>query len=280
MGVAPDNPWGFIGLGEMGEPMVSSLLAAGLEVVAFDLDRERLARSAARGAAMASSVAELARAAPVVSICVRDAADLEAVMDGGLAAAATPDTVVLIHSTVGRDACRAAAARLAERDAALLDAPVSGMRMAAETAALTFFVGGRENVLRSVRRGLEAMGRAVIHVGDVGAGQVVKIANNLVAFASAGVVNEAVSVARAAAVDEDRLLDALSHGSARSWVVDNWHFLRREWIASQPGGAAAVEAIIEKDLSLALAAAEAVAVEAPLAALAAEIVPRALSEGR
>jgi 3-hydroxyisobutyrate dehydrogenase len=211
---------------------------------------------------------------------VRDAADLDAVMNDGLLAAATSDTVVLIHSTVGRDACRAAAARLAERGARLLDVPVSGMRMAAEAGALTFFVGGPASVLRSVRHGLEAMGGAVIHVGDVGAGQVVKLANNLIAFATAGVVNEAVAVARAAGVDEQRLLEALGHGSARSWVVENWPFLRREWVASQPGGAAAVQAIVAKDLGLAVAAADAFAVDAPLAALAADRVPAVLADGR
>jgi 3-hydroxyisobutyrate dehydrogenase-like beta-hydroxyacid dehydrogenase len=275
-----NSPWGFIGLGEMGAPMVSSLLAGGLEVIAFDLDPGRLAGAGARGATTASSVAEIARAAAVVSICVRDAADLGAVLDDGLVAAATPETIVLVHSTVGREACVASAARLGERGAALLDAPVSGMRMAAEEAALTFFVGGRERVLASVRAGLEAMGRAVVHVGDVGAAQVVKIANNLVAFASAGVLHEAVSLARAAAVDEDRLLDALALGSARSWVVENWRFLSGEWSASQPEGAAAVRAIVEKDLSLAVAAARAVAVEAPLAERAAELVPGLLAGER
>jgi 3-hydroxyisobutyrate dehydrogenase-like beta-hydroxyacid dehydrogenase len=280
MGAAGNSPWGFIGLGEMGDPMVASLLAGGLEVIAFDVDSERLAHTGARGAATAAGVAELARAAPVVSVCVRDAADLDAVIDGGLAAAAGPETIVLVHSTVGRDACRTAAARLAERGAGLLDAPVSGMRMAAGAGSLAFFVGGRTELLASVRRGLEAMGRAVVHVGDVGAGQVVKIANNLIAFASAGVVHEAVSFARAAGVDEERLLEALSRGSARSWVVENWRFLRDEWVDSQPGGAAAVQAIIEKDLSLAVTAAEAVAVDAPMAAVAAGVVPGILSGRR
>jgi 3-hydroxyisobutyrate dehydrogenase-like beta-hydroxyacid dehydrogenase len=162
----------------------------------------------------------------------------------------------------------------------VLDAPVSGMRMAAEAGALTFFVGGPDSVLPFVRHGLGAMGEAVIHVGDVGAGQVVKIANNLIAFATAGVVDEAVTVARAAGVDERRLLQGLAHGSARSWIVDNWPFIRREWIASQPGGAAAVRTIVQKDLELAVAAADALAVDAPMAALAAGRVPALLADGR
>lgn len=276
MGSTP-GPWGFIGLGEMGQPMVSSLLAGGLEVIVFDVSAERLARSRSRGAVAAADVSELVRRAPVVSVCVRDGADLQAVLGDGLVEAASPQTTVIIHSTVGRDACRRAAARLAARGATLIDAPVSGMRMAAEAGSLTFFVGGAEESLHRVRHGLEAMGHAVVHVGDVGAGQTVKIANNLAAFAGAGVVNDAVSLARSAGVDEDRLLAALAQGSGRSWVAENWRFLRDEWVASQPGGAAAVHDIVEKDLTLAVDAAEALGLEAPFAALAARTVPTILS---
>lgn len=279
-GTARTGAWGFVGLGEMGEPMVANLLAQGLEVVAFDCDQERVGLSAARGAGAAGGVAEVARAADIVSICVREAAQLHAVLDDGLVGAASPSTVVLIHSTVGREACRAAAARLAARGACVLDAPVSGMRMAAEAGTLAFFVSGPVAALDGVRHGLDAMGRVVMQVGDdVGAGQVVKIANNLMAFASAGLVHEVTEFARRADVDEERLLEALSHGSARSWVIENWPFLSREWSASQPGGAAAVRAIVQKDLDLAATTAQEVGVEAPFTALAAGTVPAVLGRG-
>lgn len=274
---ARTGAWGFVGLGEMGEPMVGNLLAQGLEVVAFDRDQDRVALSVARGAGTAGGVAEVARAAEIVSICVRETAQLHAVLDDGLVEAASPDTVVLIHSTVGRQACREAAVQLTARGASVLDAPVSGMRMAAEAGMLAFFVGGPVEALDCARHGLDAMGRVVVHVGDVGAGQVVKIANNLIAFGSAGLIHEVTELAREADVEEERLLEALRHGSARSWVVENWPFLSREWIASQPGGAAAVRAIVEKDLALAASAAEEVGVETPFAALAARIVPAVLS---
>jgi 3-hydroxyisobutyrate dehydrogenase len=121
------------------------------------------------------------------------------------------------------------------------------------------------------------MGRVVVHVGDVGAGQIVKTANNLVAFATAGVVLEAAALAGRAGIDEQRLIEALGVGSARSWVIENWRFLRHEWRASQPGGAAAVEAIVAKDLELAGDAAGEVGVAAPFAALAAQVVPEVLA---
>lgn len=268
--------WGFIGLGEMGEPMAGCLLDQGLDVVAFDHDPARVALVASRGASAAPSVAQVALAADAVSICVRDAAQVDAVLDDGLVEHASSETAVLIHSTIGREACRAAAARLTARGATVLDAPVSGMRMAAEAGALAFFVGGAREAVDRARPGLDAMGRVVLHVGDVGAGQIAKIANNLVAFANAGILHEATHLARAAGLDERRLLAALAEGSARSWAVDNWEFLRRDWVDSQPGGAAAVRAIVEKDLALAAEAAADAGGEARFTALAAAIVPGVL----
>ena len=219
------------------------------------------------------------RDADVVSVCVRDAAQVGALLDNGLVEHATRRTVLLVHSTIGPEACRAVAERLAERGAVVLDAPVSGMRMGAEAGTLTFYVGGPDDALRRVRHGLEAMGRAVLHVGDAGAGQVVKIANNLVAFSTAGVVHEATELARRAGVDESRVIEALAGGSGRSWVVENWSFLRHEWIDSQPGGAAAVRDIVAKDLSLATGAAAEVGMQAPFATLAASVVPDTLGQG-
>lgn len=271
------RPWGFIGLGEMGEPMAGCLLGQGLDVVAFDQDPARVALAASRGATAAASVAEVALTADVVSICVRDAAQVDGVLDDGLVEHASPETAVLIHSTIGQEACRATAARLTARGAAVLDAPVSGMRMAAEAGTLAFFVGGAQEAVDRVRPGLHAMGRVVVHVGDLGAGQIAKIANNLVAFANAGILHEATVLARAAGLDEGRLLAALGEGSARSWAVENWEFLRRRWIDSHPGGAAAVRAIVEKDLALATSAAADAGSEAPFTALAAAVVPGVLS---
>lgn len=274
---ADSGRWGFIGLGEMGEPMVGSLVDEGFDVVAFDRDPARVGLTAARGATAASSVAEVAHAADVVSICVRHAGQVDAVLDDGLLDHASARTLVLIHSTIGREACRAVAARLSAEEASVLDAPVSGMRMAAEAGTLAFFVGGAQDALERVRPGLDAMGRVAVHVGDVGAGQIAKIANNLVAFGNAAVVHEATELGRAAGLDEGRLLAALAEGSARSWAVENWPFLRRGWIDSQPGGASAVRAIVEKDLALAASAAADAGSDAPFTELAAGILPGVLS---
>ena len=270
------RPWGFIGLGEMGEPMAVNLLSHGLDVIVFDRSSERVRLVASRGAAAAGSVVAVAEAADVVSVCVRDAQQLEQVLSDGLAEAVPSGALVVVHSTVGPGPCRRAAERLTRRGVTLLDAPVSGMRMAALAGTLTFFVGGSAQALDRARRGLEAMGAATLHVGDVGAGQVVKIANNLVAFATVGLVDEVAALAAAAGVEEDRLLAALASGSARSWVIDNWRFLRTEWPNSQPGGASAVREIVGKDLGLALATAADLGVDAHFASLAERLVPALL----
>jgi 3-hydroxyisobutyrate dehydrogenase-like beta-hydroxyacid dehydrogenase len=263
----------------MGAPMVDNLLAHGVDVIAFDRDPSRVGSACERGARQATSVASVVRSADVVSVCVRDAAQLGALLDDGLDEHASDRNVLLVHSTIGPEACRAVSERLAAGGAVVLDAPVSGMRMAAEHGTLAFFVGGSSDALERVRRGLEAMGRVVVHVGDVGAGQAVKVANNLVAFGTAGLVHEAIEIARRAGVDERNVIEALAVGSARSWVVEHWSFLRREWIDSQPGGAAAVMEIVSKDLSLATAAASEAGIRAPFAELAERVVPAALAGG-
>jgi 3-hydroxyisobutyrate dehydrogenase len=272
-------PWGFIGLGEMGAPMVDNLLRHGVDVIAFDVDPSRVTAACERGARGATSPASVMGTTDVVSVCVRDGAQLDALLDDGLDEHASERTVLLVHSTIGAAACRALGERLAVRGAVVLDAPISGMRLAAEQGTLAFFVGGSSDALERVRHGLDAMGRVTIHVGDVGAGQAVKIANNLVAFGTAGIVHEATELARLAGVDEERVIEALAVGSARSWVVEHWSFLRREWIHSQPGGAAAVRDIVGKDLSLATGAANEAEIPAPFAELAERLVPRVLAGG-
>lgn len=260
--------WGFVGLGEMGEPMVEHLLAAGLPVRVCDSEPRRLETAVRRGAT-AGPVADLAADCDVVALCVRDGEQAGQVVAAVLAAGPRPGLTVVVHSTVGPDTCRSLAALLAERGIDLVDAPVSGMRMAAAAGTLTFFVGGEPAAVDRVRPGLAAMGTQIVDVGGVGAGQAVKLANNLVAFGTVALVREAAAIGAASGVAPEPLLDALSRGSARSWVVENWEFLTADWPDSQPGGVAAVRDIVAKDLTLAADA----GATAPFAELAARIVP-------
>lgn len=271
--MARSGAWGFIGLGEMGEPMVGNLLQAGIPVTVFDRSPERMALARDRGAVVATDVGEVAHTSDVIAICVRDGGQLEAVLADGLEQATRSGAIIVLHSTVGPNTCREIDRRLAARGVSLLDAPVSGMRMAAVAGSLTFFVGGSLEALEQARPGLDAMGERIFHAGEVGAGQAVKLANNAVAFGTVGLLQEALELGRAAGVAEPLLLDALGAGSARSWVIENWSFLRNEWAASQPGGAAAVADIVLKDLELAVETATELGVEASFASVAARRVP-------
>lgn len=250
MSAKGSEPWGFVGLGEMGEPMARNLVAAGGRPVAvFDRDEKRMRALEAEGAHPASTLPELAAASDVVSVCVRDAAQVAAVLDE-LEGALPPGALVVLHTTMGPAAARAAAERLVAHGIACLDAPISGMRMAAADGRLSFFAGGGAVELERARPGLEAMGRTILHVGEVGAGQVAKVLNNLVAFSTLGIVSEAIAIGAAAGVDEATLLEVFASGSASSWVVANFEFLARLWRESQPGGTRAIREIVAKDLGL------------------------------
>jgi 3-hydroxyisobutyrate dehydrogenase-like beta-hydroxyacid dehydrogenase len=260
---------GFVGLGEMGAPMAANLAAGGFELMVFDRDPARVAATGAPGAA---SVRDVARAADPVYVCVRDESQLQSVASEVDAAG----TTLVVHSTVGPRVCRQIADDLRAVGVTVVDAPISGMQMAAAAGTLTFFVGGADDAVERVIPGLEAMGSTILRVGDVGSGQVVKLANNLVAFGTAGLVREAVSLAKTHGVEPETLIGALGRGTARSWVIEQWEFLTAGWAASQPGGRAAIEDIVAKDLGAAQRAFDEAGIGAPFAELAARVVPAAL----
>jgi 3-hydroxyisobutyrate dehydrogenase-like beta-hydroxyacid dehydrogenase len=260
---------GFVGLGEMGAPMAANLAAGEFELTAFDPDP---ARVAALGVPCAANVRDVARAADVVYVCVRDERQLRTVASEVDA----PGTTLVVHSTVGPRACRQIAEDLRAVSVTVVDAPISGMQMAAVAGTLTFFVGGADDAVERVLPGLEAMGSTILRVGDIGSGQVVKLANNLVAFGTAGLVLEAVSLAKTHDVEPETLLGALGRGTARSWVIEQWEFLTAGWAASQPGGSAAVEDIVAKDLGAVHRAFDEAGIDAPFAEVAGRVVPPAL----
>ena len=269
--------WGFVGLGEMGYPMATRLLSEGFPLTVFDVDRERLRSLAAKGAIAARDLRDLGSRSRVVSICVRDTGQVQTVLTGGVLDALGEGGIVLLHSTVGRADCRRISELAQSKGVDLLDAPISGMRMAAEQGTLTFFVGGSAEALERVRQGLSVMGKTILHVGDVGAGQVIKVLNNLAAFVCAGVVDEALSMATAAGVAEASFLEALGSGSGRSWALENWEFLSQGWVESHPAGSAGVRQIIEKDLGLSLELGCELSKPVVFGSIAARLVPNRLS---
>lgn len=213
---------GFVGLGQMGSRMAARLVEAGHEVTVHNRTREKEEPLAALGAARADSPAEASGEAEVVVVIVSDTPDVEQVLFGkeGVSAAAS-GAVIVDMSTISPTATKEFAARLAEHDLSLLDAPVSGGTEGAERGTLTIFVGGEEAALARARPVLEALGSTITHLGPSGAGQMAKAVNQVIVAGTYLAAAEGLVLGIEAGLDGQRLIDALSGGAAASWTLTN-----------------------------------------------------------
>jgi 3-hydroxyisobutyrate dehydrogenase-like beta-hydroxyacid dehydrogenase len=194
---------GFVGAGRMGEPMVRRLVGAGHEVRVLRRTDEK-----------AEAVTEL----DVVILCLfTDDQVRQLCFEDGLAAAMAPGAVLVNHTT----GSPRTAEELAATGMAVVDAPVSGGPHDVEAGTITLFVGGEDDVVARVRPLLSVYGNPVLHVGGVGAGQLVKLVNNTMFAAQIGVVTEGVRLAARLGIVEPALLNALTHGSADSRALDS-----------------------------------------------------------
>jgi 2-hydroxy-3-oxopropionate reductase len=213
---------GFIGLGVMGGPMAGNLLEAGVPLTVHSRSRPPVDRLAARGAATAGSGAEVARATHVVITMLPDTPDVETVLlgPGGVLEGARAGSLVVDMSTIDPIATRRFAEALADRDVAMLDAPVSGGEKGAIEGTLSIMVGGEAEALERARPLLEILGSTIVHVGPSGAGQLCKACNQLVVGATIEAVAEALALAARAGVDPAKVREALLGGFASSRILD------------------------------------------------------------
>lgn len=213
---------GFIGLGNMGRPMVDHLMGAGHALRVYARRPDVMQPFVTRGAVACASPAEAARTAAVVFLNVTATADVEQVLFGvdGVMDGAASGTVVIDHSTIAADATRQFAQRLAARDITLLDCPVSGGVAGAHAATLSLMIGGPAEVLARVRPLLQLLGTTITHCGAVGAGQVVKACNQIVQVVTIQGIAEAMLFARVHGVALDTMLAALTAGMAGSKMLD------------------------------------------------------------
>ncbi len=252
---------GFIGLGIMGRGMVRNLLQAGFPVRVWNRTAARMAELAGDGAVPARSPAELAAQSDLILTCVSDTPDVEAVLLGehGVIHGAQPGALVIDLSTISPHATRQIAARLAEKGVAMLDAPVSGGSEGAAKGTLAIMVGGRAEDLARARPALAAMGKTITHVGAHGAGQMVKLVNQILVVVNMLAVGEALLFAQAGGLDLQKTLDAVKNGAAGSWMLSNRgpQVIARDW---RPGFMIDLQ---EKDLRLVLQAADQLGVPLP-----------------
>jgi len=210
---------GFIGLGTMGAAAALNILSAGYEMAVHDLRRPAADRLLERGARWVESPAECAAIADIVVTMVFGPSQIEDVVRGanGLLAGARNGQIWVDMTTNRPSLLRSLAADLAERGVETVDAPVTGAVDGAINGSLTLFAGGRADTVSRVRPILEAMG-SMIHVGDLGAGSIVKLVTNQLWFIHAAAVGESLTIARKAGVDLKVLWEAMKSGAADSFV--------------------------------------------------------------
>jgi 3-hydroxyisobutyrate dehydrogenase len=214
---------GFIGLGVMGEPICRNLVKkSGARVVAFDLSPEPLERLRAEGAEIAAAVAEIVQQSDFLFLCLPSAKHVRSVFEGdGILKNARSGQVVVDLGTSSVKQTRDFARQLREKGASWLDAPIARTRQAAQDGTLSVMVGAAPALYAAIEPLIRCFATDVTHCGDVGAGQVTKILNNMVLFATVNALAEAVAVARRNGVDPKLLLDTLSKGSADSFALRN-----------------------------------------------------------
>lgn len=250
---------GFIGLGIMGKPMALHLKSAGHEIIVPDrgsLDAEM--RSAATVAADATAVT---RAAEVIILMVPDTPDVEAVLfgPGGVAAGLSAGKLVIDMSSISPTATKEFAAKVEALGADYLDAPVSGGEVGAKQATLTIMVGGSQAAFDRAKPLFEAMGKNITLVGDTGAGQTCKVANQIIVALTIEAVGEALVFASKAGADPAKVRQALMGGLATSRILE-LHGERMIKRTFNPGFRIALH---QKDLNLALNAAKELGVALP-----------------
>ncbi|NJD09806.1 MAG: 2-hydroxy-3-oxopropionate reductase [Gemmatimonadetes bacterium] len=213
---------GFIGLGIMGRPMARNLLKAGYPLVVYDLNPAPVAELVAAGAAAGTSCADVAARADVIITMLPNSPDVrQAVLGpGGVLEGAAPGAVVVDMSSIAPLASREIATVLAERDVAMLDAPVSGGEPKAIEGTLAIMVGGPEPVFERVKGILSHMGASVTRVGEIGSGNVAKLANQIIVGLNIAAVGEAMVLATKAGVDPAKVFQAIRGGLAGSTVLE------------------------------------------------------------
>lgn len=213
---------GFIGLGVMGRPMALNLLRAGYSLTVHSRSRPPVDDLVAAGATSADAPSAVANVADVVIAMLPDTPDVEAVIlgPGGVIEAARSGLMVIDMSTINPLGARSIGAALGERGTAFLDAPVSGGQRGAEEATLSIMVGGSPPDFEQALPVLQALGRNIVLVGEIGAGQVAKACNQLIVAATIEAVAEALTLAKRAGVAPDTVRAALLGGFAQSRILE------------------------------------------------------------
>ncbi len=268
---------GYIGLGLMGKSIARNILKAGFSLVVHNRSQAAVYELVSEGAHPAASPAEVAAQVDVVFTNLPDTPDVELVALGenGIITGVHPGLIYVDNSTIKPAIARHIAAVLGERGVQCLDAPVSGGDIGARQGTLTIMVGGPADAVDAVRPVFAAIGKTVTHVGDSGAGQIAKAANQIMVAAQMVAMGELLIFAKKAGADPQKVVEAIKGGAAQCWTLD----VKPQRLFSDnrsPGFKAHMQA---KDMNIILETARQYGIPLPSAAVDAQLFNAMLEMG-
>ncbi len=270
---------GFIGIGNMGFLMAKNLLKAGHTVAAYDIDAAASERIVQEGARFATSGKDVAKGAEAIVLILPETKDTRSVLFGqdGAAEALSAGAVVVDMGTGSPTMCREIAAELAKKGIGFIDAPVSGGVAKAASGTLSIMASGGKRDYERMLPVLRAMGEEIFHVGDVGAGQTIKLINNMLTGINLAGVCEGMVLGMKAGVDPDLLLNIIntSSGASYSSQVKIRNFVMKR--AFEGGFKARLQ---HKDMNLATTLARELGLPVPVGTLAQQYYLAAMADGR
>jgi 3-hydroxyisobutyrate dehydrogenase len=261
---------GLIGLGNMGRGMALTLKRKGFEVVGTDVAPTTRASLAKEGVSVRETIGEVVSECDVVILSLPTAAIVEQVVSGpnGILANAKPGLLVVDTSTSHPETTRRLAGALNAAGMNMLDAPVSGGPKGAITGTMAMVIGGTKEDLERAEPILSAMTAKRVHVGDIGAGHVAKIANNLFAAAHLLIAGEVTRMAAKAGVPTEQLLQGINAGSGRSFITEHSY---PTWIMNGQFDSGFTMKLMRKDVRLSQELISALAIDLPMSAKVAEL---------
>jgi 3-hydroxyisobutyrate dehydrogenase len=269
---------GFIGLGAMGRPMAARLLQAGHELFVYDVSATAVEELAKQKATSCATPAAVAKAAEMTLLSLPNAAIVARVMAGaeGVFAGAAVGHTVIDLSSVDPKSTRRLAAEAETKGIDYMDAPVSGGVAGAAAGSLTIMLGARVDSVAKVMPVLTVLGKKIVHVGDVGAGDAVKIVNNLLLGANMAALAEALVLGIKLGLEAEIMADIIGQGSGKSYVLDAkmQNFIMKGHF--KPGFAVDLQ---YKDLGLAMDAASDANMPLPMTSQAIQIFEMARAKG-
>ena len=248
---------GFIGLGAMGEPMVVNLLSAGFQVVSYvNRSREAMDRLLPKGLVEVAHARELGEQADIVMCCVFDEPQNDQALRGEQGALATmkPGAIVLLMSTISPGYCQTLAKEAETKEITILDCPLSGLVKGAIEGTLSLMIGGAEEDVSRCEEALAPLGN-IMRCGEIGSGQVMKLANNAISLSTFSLLLEVRDLVSTYGMELDNFMEILNRSTGRSFVSQNF---------PMPKGRLKMKGMPEKDVSTCLGLAEQLGVSLPM----------------